>query len=446
MPDSNKPLIDDMKDTPLLVSADQLVDGRGGAPLPDAAVLVDVDGMISWVGPIAQAPQPADECRRVELPGTLLPGFIDAHVHFAVPGGGLDVGMFMKVPPPVRVLQIAASMRTTLEAGVTTVRDLGFLGPRLAMIAKTGATRAPRLLNAIAMLSSTGGHADFPLPEGVDLTELFNALDLTMSVADGPDEVTKHARQLIRDGADVIKVAATGGVSTPADGPDDVGLSPAELRAVVETASTRGKTVAAHAIGEQGIANAVDAGVASIEHGCGLTPDIAARMAERGAFLVPTMTVLNELGDPAVMGRQAYEKAVRWREASRKSVPMAVSAGVRIATGTDAGLGIQHGQNLIELVHLVDAGLSPMDAIVAATATAADVCRLADQIGTVEPGKRADLVVVAGNPLDDIALLAKPENITLVVQDGRIVKHATETAAHDGHVARYAVATGGRRA
>jgi len=233
----------------------------------------------------------------------------------------------------------------------------------------------------------------------------------------------------MRDGAQVIKVAATGGVSTPADGPDDVGFSLAELRAVVEAASSRGRRVAAHAIGTQGIANAVDAGVCSIEHGSGLTPDIAARMAERDAFLVPTLTVLNELGDPAVMGQQAYEKAVRWREAASEAVPMAVKAGVRIATGTDAGLGIQHGQNLVELAHLVNAGLSSMDAIVAGTATAADVCGLGDQIGTLEPGKRADLVVAAGNPLDDIDLLADARNITLVVQDGRIVKHTTETVA-----------------
>jgi imidazolonepropionase-like amidohydrolase len=196
---------------------------------------------------------------------------------------------------------------------------------------------------------------------------------------------------------------------------------------VVAAASSRGRRVAAHAIGTQGIANAVDAGVHSIEHGSGLTPDLAARMAERGAFLVPTMTVLNELGDPAVLGQQAYEKAVRWREAAAKAVPMAVEAGVRIATGTDAGLGIHHGRNLIELTHLVNAGLSPMDAIVAATATAADVCGLGDQLGTLQPGKRVDLVVAAGNPLDDIALLADAANITLVVQDGRIVKHTTET-------------------
>jgi imidazolonepropionase-like amidohydrolase len=430
-----------MPDTPLLVSADRLVDGRGGAPLVDAGVLVEATGMISWAGSMAQPPPLPDGCRRVALAGTLLPGFIDAHVHFAVPGGGLNVGMLMSVPAPVRVLQIAASMRATLEAGVTTVRDLGFLGPRLAAMATTGATPAPRLLNAIAMLSPTGGHADFPLPAGVDLSDLFDVLDLRMSVADGPDEVTKHARQLMRDGAQVIKVAATGGVSSPADPPDDVGFSPAELSAVVEAASSRGRKVAAHAIGTQGIANAVDAGVSSIEHGSGLTPDIAARMAERGAFLVPTLTVLSELGDPAVMGEQAYEKAVRWREAAARAVPMAVKAGVRIATGTDAGLGIRHGQNLIELTHLVNAGLSPMDAIVAGTATAADVCGLGDQIGTLEPGKRGDLVVAAGNPLDHIELLADARNITLVVQEGRIVKHTTEAVAQDGHVAQHTMET-----
>jgi imidazolonepropionase-like amidohydrolase len=430
-----------MPDKPLLVSADRLIDGRGATPVADAGVLVDATGTISWAGSMAQAPQLPHECRRVALPGTLLPGFIDAHVHFAGPGGRLDVGALMRVPPPVRVLQIAASMRATLEAGVTTVRDLGFLGPRLASLATTGATPAPRLLNAIAMLSPTGGHADFHRPAGIDLTGLLDVLDLRMSVADGPDEVTRHARQLMRDGAQVIKVAATGGVSTPADGPDDVGFSLAELSAAVETASSRGRKVAAHAVGTEGIANAVDAGVSSIEHGSGLTPDIAARMAERGAFLVPTLAVLNELGDPAVMGRQAYTRAVRWREAASMAVPMAVAAGVRIATGTDAGIGIRHGQNLIELKHLVGAGLSPMDAIVAGTATAADVCGLGDQIGTLEPGKRADLVVAAGNPLDHIELLADASNITLVVQEGRIVKHTTETVVQDGHVAQRTMGT-----
>jgi imidazolonepropionase-like amidohydrolase len=291
------------------------------------------------------------------------------------------------------------------------------------------------------MLSPTGGHGDFPLPAGVDLADLFHLLDLTMSVADGPDEVAKHTRQLMRDGAQVIKVAATGGVSTPADGPDDVGFSLAELRAVVETASTRGRHVAAHAIGTQGIANAVEAGIHSVEHGTGLTPAIADRMAEQGTFLVPTLTVLNETGDPAVMGQHAYQTARRWREAAREAVPMAVKAGVRIATGTDAGLGIQHGQNLIELVHLVDAGLSPMDAIVAATATAADLCGLGDQIGTIEPGKRADLVGAAGNPLDGVGLLADAGNITLVVQDGHILKHAMATVSHGGRSGEQALQT-----
>jgi imidazolonepropionase-like amidohydrolase len=295
------------------------------------------------------------------------------------------------------------------------------------MMASTGATLAPRLLNAVAMLSPTGGHADYPHPAGADLTDRMRLLDLTTSVADGPDEVTKHTRQLMLDGAQVIKVAATGGVSTPADGPDDVGFSVAELSAIVQTAATRGRNVAAHAIGTQGIANAVEAGVHSIEHGSGLTPGLAARMAEQGTFLVPTLTVLNETADLAVIGQHVYQTALRWRQAASEAVAVAVKAGVRIATGTDAGLGIAHGQNLIELVHLVGAGLSHMDAIVAGTATAADVCGLGDQIGTLEPGKRADLIVAAGNPLDDIKLLANAGNITLVVQDGRIVKHTTET-------------------
>jgi imidazolonepropionase-like amidohydrolase len=187
-------MIDHMSGMALLVTADRLVDGRGDAPVADAGVLVDGNGMISWVGPMAQAPQLPDQVRRVALAGTLLPGFIDTHVHFAVPGGGLNVAVLMRQPPPVRVLQIAASMHATVDAGVTTVRDLGFLGPKLAMLATTGATPAPRLLNAIAMLSSTGGHGDIPLPAGVDLTELFQLLDMRLAVADGPDAATKQAR------------------------------------------------------------------------------------------------------------------------------------------------------------------------------------------------------------------------------------------------------------
>jgi imidazolonepropionase-like amidohydrolase len=426
----------DMNSKPLLISAGQLVDGRGTAPVADAGVLVDATGVISWAGPMAQAPPLPGDCQRVALPGTLLPGFIDTHVHFAVPGGGLHIATLLLQPPPVRVLQIAASMRATVEAGITTVRDLGFLGPGLAQLAITGATPAPRLLNAIAMLSPTGGHADFPHPPGVDLAGRLGLLDLTTSVADGPDEVTKHTRQLMLHGAQVIKVAATGGISTPADGPDDIGFSVAELTAIVRTAATRGRHVAAHAIGTHGIANAVEAGVHSIEHGSGLTPSLADRMAEQGTFLVPTLTVLNETGDPAVMGQQFYQTARHWRDAAGEAVAMAVKAGVKIATGTNAGLGIAHGQNLIELAHLVNAGLSPMDAIAAGTATAADVCGLGDQTGTLEPGKRADLIVAAGDPLADIKLLADPANITLVVQDGRIVKHTTATVVPDGRSAK----------
>jgi imidazolonepropionase-like amidohydrolase len=395
----------------LLVSADRLIDGRGGEPVPDAGVLVS-DGLISWVGPVASAPT-ADE--RIALSGTVLPGFIDTHVHFALPGGGLDIGTMLVEPPPVRVLKIAAAMGATLRAGVTTVRDLGFLGPSLAALAS--ATPAPRLRNAIAMLSSTGGHGDFPLPPGLDPSGLLALLDMRSAVADGPDALAAATRTLMRDGADVIKVAATGGISTPADGPDDEGFTPAELRTIVEVAAARGRTVAAHAIGAAGIATALDAGVHSIEHGFGLTPDLAAQMAEQGTFLVPTLSVMAKAEEIGLS-----EKAARWQEKLADAVRLAQAAGVRIATGTDAGLGINHGENLGELAHLVSRGLTPMAAIVAGTSTAAAVCDLADEVGTLEPGKRADLVVAAGNPLDDVSALGDPDTIVLVVRNGNVVK------------------------
>lgn len=407
----------------VLVSAERLIDGRGGDPVPDAGVLVE-DGLIAWVGPVAAAPD-ADE--RIALAGTLLPGFIDAHVHFALPGGGLDLGKLLVEPPPVRVLKIAAAMGATLRAGVTTVRDLGFLGPSLAAL--TDATPAPRLLNAIAMLSSTGGHGDFPLPPGLDPAGLLALLDVRAAIADGPDAVTRMARELMRDGADVLKVAATGGISTPADGPDDEGFTLAELRAIVEVAAARGRTVAAHAIGTAGIATALDAGVHSIEHGFGLTPDLAAQMASQGTFLVPTLTVMAQTGDPAVLGQEVYEKAARWRDRLQGALRLAMDAGVRIATGTDAGLGSHHGANLGELAHLESMGLSPMAAIVAGTSTAAAVCGLESEVGTLEPGKRADLVVAAGNPLDDLTTLTDPDSITLVLQNGKVVKQKSSATA-----------------
>lgn len=225
----------------------------------------------------------------------------------------------------------------------------------------------------------------------------------------------------------MIKVAASGGISTPADMPDDIGFTLDELRAAVEAARHRGRTVAAHAIGTEAIALAVEAGVHSIEHGNGLTPELADRMARQGIFLLPTLTVLAQTGDPAVMGLHVYAKAAGWHAATAKALPMAIEAGVRIATGTDAGVGIQHGQNLAELPLLVQAGLSTMDAIIAGTRTAAEVCGLGDRIGTLQAGKLADAVVVAGDPLEDITLLVNPANITLVLQEGRVVKHLEPT-------------------
>lgn len=411
----------------LLITADRLVDGRGGPPVPDAGALVDAGGAISWAGPLTQVPDLPADCRRVSVPdSTLLPGFIDTHVHFAVGGGGLNVAAMLLQPVSTRVLQIAERFRVTLEAGVTTVRDLGCLGPDLEAMVTSGAVPGPRILNAISMVSTTGGHGDFPLPAGVDVTERLRALDLRLAVADGPDQVQATVRDLIRSGAHVIKVAATGGVSTPADGPDDVGLSLPELRAAVRTAADRGRTVAAHAIGTAGIANAIEAGVHSVEHGNGVTVELARRMAELGIFLVPTLTVLAEAADPTVIGEEAHRKAARWQHETRVNLPVAIEAGVRVAMGTDAGLGSRHGHNLRELVHLVEFGMSPMDAIVAGTRTAAQVCGLADQIGTIEPGKRADLVVARGNPLEDIKVVAEPANIAVVVQNGRVVKNTDE--------------------
>jgi imidazolonepropionase-like amidohydrolase len=246
------------------------------------------------------------------------------------------------------------------------------------------------------------------------------------TVADGPEGVRKVARELLRAGADVIKVYTSGGVVSPSDEPGATGLTPEEIAAIVYEARAAGKTVMSHAQATQGIKNAVLGGIESIEHGIFLDEETVDRMKRRGTFLVPTLVAPLWLlrraeQDPASVPPYAVRKAREVKEAHVQSFRLAVEQGVRIAMGTDTGVG-PHGTNAEELALMVEGGMTPMQAIVATTKTAAECARLDHLTGTLEPGKRADLLALDGDPLADVAILQRPERIALVMKDGRVCR------------------------
>jgi imidazolonepropionase-like amidohydrolase len=403
--------------TLLLLHNATLIDGTGATPLPSAAVLID-DGRIAWAGAEKDAPAPAgDQPTRIDLGGnTICPGFFDCHVHFGLPGaGGLPLDRILH-PLSYHHFQLIERLRATLHNGVTTARDLMGVDSGVRDAVADGLIPGPRLLVAIDMLSQTSGHADFRLPSGVDLTPLVGG-----ALVDSVDDARHRTRQLVAAGADVIKVASSGGIASPSDQPEWLGMREEVIAAVVEEAAAYGnKRVAAHALGRAGIEAAVTAGVTSIEHGYQLDDELRTRMVDQGTFLVPTL--LETMTDVTVSA-VAREKSIRWHRMAHDAVAASAAAGIKIALGTDAGLSPEHGTNLRELGLLVRyGGMTPMQAIVAGTKTSAELCGLADELGTIQPGKIADVVVVRGDPLADIDAVGVADNVLLVIKDGVVAK------------------------
>jgi imidazolonepropionase-like amidohydrolase len=401
-----------------------LIDGSGADPVSDAAVLVK-DEQIHAVGRKAEIPLPdADVAELDGGGGVLLPGLIDTHVHLMFN----EVNLMKQVTSPFSYSFYEAidNMRRTLDAGITTVRDAGGVDLGTKRAVADGLVAGPRMQISISVLSITGGHGDGWLPSGANL-ELFAAHPgRPDGRCDGVAEVRRKVREILRAGADVIKVCATGGVLSPTDHPEFTQFSPEELAVMVqEAAYRRGTKVMAHAQGAAGIKNAVRAGIHSIEHGIFLDEEAIELMGEHGTYLVPTLlaplAVVEIAEEKGTMPEWGVRKARETIDVHRESIGRAYRAGVRIAMGTDAGV-MAHGENLRELALMTEIGMSPMEAIVATTQTAAACLGWADRLGTVEKGKLADLVITAVDPLDDIAALAETENITLVMQGGAVVK------------------------
>ncbi|MGP6178366.1 amidohydrolase family protein [Microbacterium sp. A196] len=394
----------------------QLIDGTGGDPVADAVVVID-DGKITWAGAAADAPAIDDskDPVKVDLGGnTITPGFFDVHVHLSLPGpsGGSPMQEGM-VAPSFRYFELIGRLKTTLAAGVTTVRDLMGVDAGVRTAVEYGIIEGPRLLVADRMLSQTGGHADWHLKSGIDGTTLVGG-DLVDSV----DEARKAARVLLREHVDVIKIASSGGVTSMSDEPGWLGFRTDMVAAVVEEGKAYGGVpVAAHAIGYEGIRAAVEGGVHSVEHGYELDDELRQQMVKNGQFLVPTLL---ETIHPDTATPQAAAKSAKWHAMAHESIAKSVAAGIKIAVGTDAGLVPDHGANLGELPLLVQyGGMTPMQAIVAGTKTSAECCGVDDILGTVEAGKIADIVVVAGDPLKDISTVADNDKILLVMKQGR---------------------------
>lgn len=394
----------------------RVFDGTG-AEVAEADVAV-VDGEIVELG------VGLDGDEQVDVGGsTLLPGLFDTHVH--VMFGHVDFWKLMQEPFSYRFYDAIRNLDATLRLGITTVRDAGGADLGVKRALEEGIIAGPRVQISITMLSQTGGHGDGWLPSGGQ-AEVFPAYPgVPSSIVDGPDEIRRKVRELVRAGAEVIKIATSGGVLSPRDKPQQPGFDVDEIEAIVAEARAAGLWVMSHAQSTVGIKNAVRAGVRSIEHGIYLDDEAIALMLEHGAYLVPTLVaphgVIKAADAGASIPEVAVTKAREVIEAHRDSFRRAVEAGVKVAMGTDAGV-VPHGTNLEELQLMADGGMSPEDVLVATTRTAAELMGLSSTLGTIEPGKHADLVLVSGDPLDFRDLAGRIER---VYQDGVLVAGAT---------------------
>jgi imidazolonepropionase-like amidohydrolase len=404
--------------TTLLLHNATLIDGTGAEPRPGVSVAVR-DGRIERVGPAASV-KAEEGARVIDCSGRfLLPGLTDAHVHFAA----TEADGRVTRPLASFSLKCAAFIEAALDEGFTTVRDAGGLDPAWAQAVERGLLRGPRILPSGSFLSQTGGHGDWRQPHMDTMEPGVAGLVAGPAIVDGPDEVRRAVRDQLRRGSTQIKVMASGGAASPTDPIDATQFTVEELRAAVEEAEVRSTYVLAHAYHPKSIAQCMDAGIRSIEHGNLLDEETAKRMAAEGTFLVPTLVtyeVLGERGEQLGMAKSSVEKIRYVGKTGEDSVRIAMEAGVRIGSGSDL-LGAPMSEKARELV-LQAKVMGAMGAIVAATRTNAELFEMADRIGTVEEGKDADLIVVDGDPISDISVLADRDRVRVVVKGGVVVK------------------------
>ena len=390
----------------------RLIDGVGGPAREQAAISIDAGSITAVADAVGSVP-PGDV---VDLKGrSVVPGLIDAHIHLSSdversPGFGPTPELSGEDPRPRELgwFVLANTARELLRAGITTVRDVGSYDDEAIVLRRAvelGLVEGPRILSCGRILTATAPGA-----------RIFGTM---YREADGPWEMRKAVREQIRRGADFVKVMATGARSVLMEDPEPAQITGEELAAVVDEAHRMGRRVAAHAEGLDGARLAVDHGVDTIEHGLSLhrDPELLTRMAEQGTVLVPTLSTFHDLAERFTddFAPTLVEQAKRQREEAYRTLEIARDAGVTLAMGYDSG---PPGANALELIRMVDGGLSPLEGISAATRGSALALGL-DDVGTLEPGKVADILVVDGDPLEDIRILCDLNRLWLVVKDGR---------------------------
>lgn len=403
-----------------------IVDGLGGAPLQGHAVLVR-EGRIIEILPNPRIPEGAS---RIDLAGhTLLPGLIDAHVHL-LGQRSMDNRDMTFIGEGLRAARATADLGRLLDAGITTVRDCGsFTALALKQAVAEGSVPGPRIVACGRFIERTGGADDAPY---MPVAWAQEGGPWAPRLADGPDEIRKAVREQLRAGADWIKTCTTGAVTTQESSrPDLLEWSDGEIAALVDEAHRLGARVAVHAHANVGIRHAIDANADTIEHGTYLDDEMARRMAERGMHLVPTLFVLHQLvARGAEFGTPPWvlAKARDIMPARQASMEAALRHGVPIAMGTDIGGQdlLPHGRNAEELALLVASGTSASEAIVAGTLGAARCIGLEQHVGSIEVGKAADLIAVAGDPLRDITCL---KHVAFVMKSGEVVRNAARPEA-----------------
>lgn len=408
----------------LAITGGTLIDGSGRDPVRNATVLIEGE-RISAVGPASAVAIPKGAQVLDAAGGTLLPGIIDCHVHGTY--RARDMRQHLLNAPTYNVLRSTAVLKETLACGVTTARDMGGADAGFRAAIEEGFVDGPRLLISIAMISQTGGHGDAWVPAGLRVQK---RAWLPSPVADGVDEVRRLVREVLMAGADFIKICATGGITSVTDSWDEPQFTLEEIRVAVSEAAMRRKGVAVHAEGVEGIRTALGAGIHSLEHGWFIDEQCVDAMLKAGTWWVPTLALV-PLSLEHRKANTAWDKQQLANEADKeheifarmqKQIPLwkdAVMKGVKVAFGTDQSHRLLVGENLVELRFMVEwLGMTPMQALVAATSQAAE-CIGRNDVGLLEAGRYADLLVVDGDPLENIRILEERARLKLVMKAGR---------------------------
>lgn len=390
------------------------------ARLVGARTIVATDGRLAQVLPGRDSVPGA---REIDLSGhTCMPGWIDLHVHLSGQSSPRSYEERFRLDDADFALRGVGYAEKTLLAGFTTVRDLGGeVALKLRDAINQGLVKGPRVYAAGKSIATTGGHADPTNGVSAELSYLLGTPGPTEGVVNGPDEARQAVRQRYKDGSDLIKITATGGVLSYAKSGDAPQFMLDEIVAIVQTAKDYGYTVAAHAHGKEGMKRAIEGGVTSIEHGTYMDEEIFALMKKHGTWYVPTITAGRFVADkakvPGYFPEIVRPKAERIGAKIQDTFSKAYKTGVKIAFGTDMGVA-PHGENAVEFGYMVEAGMPPSEALQAATYRAAEVLAV-DDIGQIEPGFRADVVAVPGNPLSDISLTRQ---VDFVMKDGVVYR------------------------